>query len=348
MNQTSQHQILSLQQSTKEIHAKNRKKNGYNVYMSWCFIEFNELDYEQKKDRLVEARIRTSYEYEEYEENISIASEPDATTVDILRLAARNWRYMSDDLKDAWRERATIINQLPIIGAFASIPQNIINNKDELVLISLTKEFSRFASTMHRVLKSSPCVVEGKKYKRFGKEVVLLGSQLFRNFFLNHLLQVTFFGSNYSSLFDHEIVHRTKATVIIHIASKARMVDIFECNQVRPFEYKKDNDETTIHTCSGKVILKEKNSEKDDVGYIMEEDRYDGTIVILMESGRECRMKRPVYDRLLRSWDVSHCNDDKYEIIEYNPIRIKVFKSGNCQMTLNKFKLSNDLKLILI
>ena len=320
--------------------------------MSWFFIDFKELDYEQKKDRLLQARIFTSDEYDEYEDNISIASEPDATTVDILRLAAGNWRCMSDDLKCAWRERAIIINQLPIIGAFDSIPQNIINNKDELILTSLTKEFSRFVSFMHRVLRSNPSVPESKKHKRFGKEVVLLGSQLFRKFFLNHLLQVTFFGLNYSSLFDHEIVHRTKATVIIHIASKARMVDLFECNKVRPFEYKKKDDdkndeERTIQTCSGKVIIKEKNTEKEGVGYIMEEDRYDGTIIILMESGIEFRMKQPVYDGLLGSWDVSHCNDDSYEIIEYHPIRIKVLKSGNCQMTLNKYTLRNDLKLIL-
>ena len=50
MNERSQNGILCLQHSQKELYARNRKKSGYAVYMSWFYHAFGNLSAKMKKE----------------------------------------------------------------------------------------------------------------------------------------------------------------------------------------------------------------------------------------------------------------------------------------------------------
>jgi hypothetical protein len=92
------------------------------------------------------------------------------------------------------------------------------------------------------------------------------------------------------------------------------------------------------------VVLKENHGRyKECIGYVLKEDV--GKLSIKTESGDVVEMMKPEIDKL-GNWVYHHHNDDEYKIVQYWPIRLKLLDSGYVHMTLNKFKLSDDDKII--
>ena len=340
MNFTSFDSIVTLLPTTKERYSRNRNKNGYNVYVGLYFKDFNELNEDKKMELLCEASIHSYVEYEA-SDNDSVISRPEASTIDIIKLAARRWNQMENAMKMGWKERAQNINQLPIIGAFDAIPSVLYDGMNKHILASLTIDYDRFNTIIRNAIKKKSRVSDSIKIKRFGKEFVILGSQIFRSFHLNHLLLLTFFGLNFSLLSNDEIVHRTKRTTLIHIASRKRIVEIFSKNDVCPFE-SVDEKSNMIHTCSGKVVVRSKLSLRECIGYVVDEITLQSKIRVKLETDEILELHVPKYDSEDGSWSYSG-NDDIYIIVQYWPIRFKVFHNGQCQMTLNQVSLSQDI-----
>jgi hypothetical protein len=92
------------------------------------------------------------------------------------------------------------------------------------------------------------------------------------------------------------------------------------------------------------VVLKENRGRyKECIGYVLKEDV--GKLSIKTESGDVVEMIKPEIDQL-GNWVYHHRNDEEYKIVQYWPIRLKLLDSGYVHMTLNKFKLSDDDKII--
>jgi hypothetical protein len=87
-----------------------------------------------------------------YDDNDSIMSNPPITTAQTMRLCGMYWRRMGIAKQQAWKDRAAVVNQLPILGAFTSIPVEIQRNTDQLVIQSLTLEYDRLVSYIHNGL----------------------------------------------------------------------------------------------------------------------------------------------------------------------------------------------------
>ena len=70
-----------------------------------------------------------------------------------------------------------------------------------------------------------------------------------------------------------------------------------------------------------------------------------------METGNLVNMgdiELPEYNRDEGVW-ATLCNDEinaLFSIVQYDPIRIKIFDSGNCQMTMNRVVLSPNRTVI--
>ena len=62
MNERSPNDILCLQHSQKELYARNRKKTGYAVYMSWFFHDFANLSIAMKKECMIEGGMHDAEE----------------------------------------------------------------------------------------------------------------------------------------------------------------------------------------------------------------------------------------------------------------------------------------------
>ena len=55
----------------------------------------------------------------------SIISTPPASTVDVIKAAAKKWKSMDMNVKNEWKLLTRKINILPFLGAFESIPTRI-------------------------------------------------------------------------------------------------------------------------------------------------------------------------------------------------------------------------------
>ena len=330
--------ILRLEPTRTQIEGRKRKLNGYNVFLSRFFTQFDDLGEDEKRDLLCKSNVHSLHDYLASDED-SIVTKPSTNNIDIIRLASWHWRQKSTQIKEAWKVKACEVNALPILGTFDEVPPVITN---DAVLDMLTREHYRFIASINNMLKSKPSVIDSVQRKTFGKEIVLLGSQIYKSFYLNYLLKLCFFDSNYSVFHEREIVHRYKHSMVVHIRSMSRIVKIFCKHGKSAFTYKNSGKE---FTCAGKVIVKEKQGNKLGIGYIIDGD------TILMETGDSINLndvELPQYDSDEGLW-ATLCDDDiapLYSVVQYDPIRIKIFDSGNFQMTINRVVLSAESKII--
>ena len=130
---------------------------------------------------------------DDYDDDDSVLSDPAITTSCAMRLCGIYWSRMGLYKQQAWKDRAAIVNKLPVLGAFSSFPVELETNTEHIIIHSLTLEYDRFASYLYNGLKMTQPFTESVKEKTFGKERFEMGSQLFRSFFLNYLLKLTFF-----------------------------------------------------------------------------------------------------------------------------------------------------------
>ena len=180
MNELSPNGILSLQHSQKELYTRNRKKSSYAVYMLCFFHDLGNLSAEMKKECMIAEGMHHAGEYDDDD---STMSNPPITTSHTMQLCGIYWRRMGDIKQQAWKDRAAIVNELPVLGAFSSLPEELERDTDHLIIQSLTLEYDRLISYLHNGLKMEQAFTESVKGKTFGKERFELGSHLFFSFF---------------------------------------------------------------------------------------------------------------------------------------------------------------------
>jgi hypothetical protein len=340
--------------SKKEILARNRTKTGYNVYQSWFYHDWKLCSDDEQRGALIQYSVHSG---EEYDDEDSVISDPAITAVDVLRLCAKYWGGLTELTRRAWQNRAILVNQLPVLGAFTAVPA-IVDEK--LVMLALTNEFDRISKLFKMLLKNNKTnIIEGMKVKQFGNEKVSVGTQVFKHFYINCLFSSSLFGDYFSSssvFQDHEIVNRKKTCILVHINSNSRLNSIFTMNGINMLEYQCNDDDSDNNHLSKvvvgpKVIIRRRNTEQEMIGMVMDELE-NSYLSILFVNGERRRLKKPVFDRVLGVFRYlgMNCNDesdiegdDDYVIVEYNPIRLAINKSGNVQIILSKFELSNTI-----
>ena len=330
MNKTERSIVLGLRFSDKEIHSRSRNKSGYNVFVPWFYSDYKQLDTSEKQDIVVEYGVCSCGYFEVDPKYADVCSLPEVTSSQLSRLCGKYWRGLTRSVKAAWNERADLVNSLPAVGVFESVPEHLQPQLEQVVVQSLTVEFARFASVIKKAVRYKALVVENKNMKQFGNERFELGLQVFRSFFVSHLLICTLFGNtNYCSLKPYEIVHR-KEVVVVHVFSSSRLRELFTMNSVYPFEY---IDGVNHYVVAGKVYLVHKVTGKECLGCVVDDD---GCFLdVTLESGVNLKVPRPVFSNKDRSWHLPH--NDEYDVVQVDPIRIKIMQSGNFHITMNRF-----------
>ena len=335
MNEDSRHSILSLPYTNIELSSHNRKRTAYHTFLSVYCIEFNKLNYIKRKHLLTENRIFTLEQYEEHENSPILFDEPAPTPSDRARLASRHWASLTPDLRQSWKERAELVNTLPVIGTFDVIPAEV---NDDVILTALNLEYNKFVGAMNRALMRPTHFLDSITRKSFGKEKrIQVKSKIFRSLYLTYLLKVILFGSNFEKVKQRELIYRTKKCVVMYIDSKERMEELFEINKRNAFFARDKVEESKIYGCAGRVVLKlDYDQGLESKGYIMEEvDGDAGKVrVYLEDNGGDIEINRPSFCTESGKW--RFVNGDGYEIIEYDPVRIKVYEGANIHILIHR------------
>ena len=163
---------------------------------------------------------------------------------------------------------------------FSSIP-SFVTSAD--IVESMTQEFDRVRSILHSLMrkKNRNLIINPEEYlktKRFGNEKVQKGCKVYKSFFISHMFVCCFFGSNFCFLESDEIVYRTKAITVIHIASRKRAKQLFEMNGVCMLELN-DELQNVLIAAAGRVVVKHENG-KEEVGIVMDEDGDELNVVL--------------------------------------------------------------------
>lgn len=347
MNETNRHSILTLPYTKIETSSRNRKKTAFNTYVSIYFLQFNELNYEERKQFLINNRIFTAENFEEHEDDPIIYDEPRSSQADRLRLASRHWSALAPDLKAAWKERADMINKLPILGVFELRPDVIT---DSAVLISINNELDRFMSTMNRAISRPPRFQESLNRKTFGKEKrIMVRSKIFRSINFSHLLKVIIFGCKLEKVKRRELIYQRKRCVVVYINSKRRVEELFEVKDRNALFVRDRSDESKIHGCAGRMIIKWKQSGKEGIGYVMDEEEDDeehggNTSMVLQMEGtnEELKVNCPTFSNEDGRWVFS--SERNFDIVEYEPIRIKILEGGNLHILCHRIAFRDSHK----
>ena len=222
---TSAEEILSLSINGKERNHRSRKRHAYHVFLSRFCTKFSCLSYEEKKEKLKEMRLWRVLNG--YESDDSLFTPPQPSSGQVMKEAGRVWNSASNEMKEAWGQNAERLNILPLNdGTFDYVHLVLREDMRKNVMESLTLDWRHTASLLRQSIisnerRGNKMSIAFTAYK-FGRERVVLYSQSYRSFFMNHLLKLTIFGSPlYSNLLPHEVVYRFKKNNIVHFLAPA-------------------------------------------------------------------------------------------------------------------------------
>ena len=332
MNKVDRDVVLGLRFSDRELESRSRNKTGYNVFQGWFTSDFEQCSSDEKQELLMKYGIVGDDFFDGVDDPnyADIASVPEIGAVHRSKLCGKYWRVLPAKGRMAWKERAELVNDLPAVGVFDSVPDYLKPSLETIVAKSLTNEFDRFARIMKKAVRYKALTVDVKKMKQFGNERFHLQLQVFRSFYISHLLITTLFGvTNFSSLRSYEVVYK-KEVVVAHLFSSRRLREIFTFNQVFPFEY---HDGSNHYSVGAKVYLVDRGDGKECIGCVMEEDTE--SLHVVLESGESVTVPRPFFSNEDKSWHYSH--NDEYNLKQIDPIRIKIMQSGSFHITINRF-----------
>ena len=350
--------IKSLPLNTRESEHRSRKRLGFHVFLSRYLQEFRKLGIGEQKEAVrrvnrgrngVGGRRRPEGGGVMDSDNNDDESSLDSTNseftrkvphLEAMRVACHNWSHVSSaEIKEAWKQRAEMLNRLPLPGKFVHVPSEIgsaegaENEFVKIILESLTIEWDNTYKIMKRCITKSPKASISKTVCNFGHEKVELNSQTLRTLYIPYLLQRCMFGKDFCKLRKYELIRKTNRQVLIHIASQRRMRDLFTLEDRCAVEFKVRVEGICVYkkTCGGKVNILIDN--KNIIGYIVDES--NGRWKIQLASNRTIWLNMvrlnadmPGYYEY-NTWKATR-------ITTYWPIRLLVYTNGNCKLTLNR------------
>ena len=185
MNQSSPYDVINLPHIGEETNTTKRNRSGNHIFMIHCRLQFQHLNYIQRKQLLLQHHIYTIEEYAQHEQHPRRYREPLFNGLIIYKVASIIWKEHSPDMKQAWKGRADELNALPPYGQHTQIP--IVINNHAAILNSLNYSFNNFVSYMHPLLKRDPRLHNDKMkphyFRMFGTERVVMNKQMFCSFF---------------------------------------------------------------------------------------------------------------------------------------------------------------------
>ena len=175
-------------------------------------------------------------------------------------------------------------------------------------------------------------VSKSKKY-RFGNELVTLNNQFYRSFHLNYILNLSLFGNpQYSSLFPHEIIHRSNKVVVIHLLSHKRCDELLCLGGLKVCTFYKTDRK---YFCCGKVNLV-KNG-RSIIGYIMDEDQNYLCIKVPGIAGNMIKCNRPKYNANDGQYiyNTEALSNNHFCISEMWPLKLKISDNGKAAIIMS-------------
>ena len=222
MEQISDYETLH---PTEHVALQLRKRtNWYVAFACVAFCTYKVASYQEKSRLIVYVTREESY--------------PD--DVSVVELVRTCWSNMSEELKNAWNERAVFLNSLPVVGKFNHLPDALVGNLDEMARYSFQIECDIFKAKMKSLFLVHHEKSKNKKQVLMLPQEVTVGHKMHRNFPMSPLLRCVLFGKeklheNYFHAYKDCTVNSSAklAPAYLHISSPKRLSQIMTVSDVK-------------------------------------------------------------------------------------------------------------------
>ena len=310
-----------------ELKRESRNLNGYTlltIHGSSCLTKMSEVE------RTIFEMNHLSIEKENViqDENVEMASIASVDSMSeftkLQKLMSSLWKSLTLDLKNAWRNRAALLNDRPIDILFDKIPKCLITIGFENVLRrSLVLESSKLKRWLSNMLSRKPARGLSNKFMYIPFKTKIQ-NESWRRETVGYDMLLCLFGFNGKKV-EEKIVKKTKTIVYVHVFSTEEMKSIFTIDGKCLIEVQSENSSLVP---SSKVLL-EKNGVR-LFGYITKQEGPNVTI-------RLCNNKNVV----LRSPVYSHGNykmgsvEKGYTWVEFHPMGIRINENSMFNIKMN-------------
>ena len=263
----------------------------------------------------------------------------------VMKAAGRIWGRISEESKNAWKERAERLNSLPPrSGRFESIPYVLEqNNLRSSVMDSLSVDWKNTASLFHRsiLVNKKKITVNSYMSYKFGNERIILYTQSYRSFHMNHLLKLTIFGNPlFCNLLPYEVPYRWKNQSVIHIFSHRRLSELLTFVGLDATEIYKDG---LKYVACGKANLR--RGRRNIIGHVMDENG-DKLLIKVEGANNYIQVKRPEYDSDNGEFLYNNPQQEQalspYSLTQLWPVRMKITSSGQISYIISVHTYKGD------
>ena len=328
-------EIRQLPISTKEDNHPSRQRLGYHLFLGYYFSKCSELSPADKHASFLDDD--TSFD--------STDDPPVLHASKLMPCAALAWRKLPEVQKNAWNSRAIVLNNRPIPGHIEKLPAEVKLDGVELNMkTALEVDWSHFCKMMKKSVTKPPPLNQAELYVRFGGVKTPLSNKGYKSLYLSYLVRIAIFGKYFERLKKHEIVYQTSCVTVIHIASLARMKELFCLGQTSSVLFKNSAKTCTYSTC-GKVYLENHDGQEIN-GYVIKANQR--ILTVQMENNQIISVGHPKWDEVNFTYQYTqNRSSSNFSITSYEPNIFSVSSSsGQFKFLINRFATDNNNQIV--
>ena len=238
-----------------ELDNESRALSGYHIYTKCTFEGYTTMDEAQ---RLVYIMQTHNLNDEGILDDDDIADIIDSSDFQAKKVVIGVWRLMLEGKKSAWKERANLLNNRPLLGQVEELPEDLaamnLLQLQDLVRECIRIDLSLLEKMLKRALRNENQRDLGKKKVQFPYSIEI-ESQIYRTGTLSTLLGRVIFGEKMSKLHQWELISKAGSDPFTyHFFGMDRLHEIFTFQDLVVLLVKDNRADETTHLCSYGVV----------------------------------------------------------------------------------------------
>lgn len=308
-----------------------KKSNRYTAYLRCACWEFKHASIARKQEVIQRVFGRP----------VSVVN------VRMMKLVWRCWQLASEEIRDAWDERASYIDAQPRTGTFNRLPLSVPSSRtgrDNLMRLSLQEEARALQSDMRTYIlrkEIKTCEPEKSINHSFPQSVRQAGN-IYKELSLSPLMRRIIFGDlleKVNSSYENQSVSNKCSPGFIHFSSFSRANSVFCIEDVDFCSHYVEESNVHFHLTSSAVLTNTSGQYGQQVKCWGWEESSQHITFIYCDENADLPAKRTMFERPIlekvtvtgqtrnrieRVYSDCPLNNDGFTLTNYTPVCLKV------------------------
>ena len=206
---------------------------------------------------------------------------------------------------------------------------------------ALEADWKHLCKAMKKSVTKPPPANQAEQHVRIGMKSEKISNKSFHSMYLSYLVKISIFGKYFERLKKHEIIYQTSHVTVIHIASLARMKQLFCLGGLSSVLFHNETKTCTYSTCA-KLHLEIDGQEIN--GYVIQGNHRN--LTVQLENNQIIQVRRPKWDQTGLEYQYSP-SPTNIVITSYQPNMFSVSSStGQFKYLINRFATDNNNNIV--